>query len=481
MFKAIFCTLLVASTLTGCVSNGPKKKSDNATYLDSGYKGVAATYLDKKGALAIKNDNLEQLLVGGKALHDAGYWAQSAEAFERAEKKLAWKADSVDTPEEIAKLFGTTITNDTLASYNGKIYEGVMLDYYQSLNYLMLGDEATSRVRFNRLKERQSNAETQLRKYTESLKKSVKNDGKDKNNDNKKIIARAQNEKGDALNRGKQSLPSGVKAGEIRNPAGDLLGALFRSTSSSGSDKMGNTINGMIESASSKAVSPEARKFTLTLDTEMKRADKDHIYVIYEDGTGPSLNEFRVDLPVYLVSKDVLYSGIALPEFKRGTSAQSNLTVASSTSAAQLVAVADMNRIAALEFDANYQGKVSKAVSSAIIKTIAQAAINRKIDKESDSPLASLFMKAAVAVGQAALTKADTRSWYNLPNTISLGVMQRGTADQVRIMNTAGEPLALIDLPLDKGDVLIYVRQAINNGELKSYVRTLPANTFAAN
>lgn len=469
-------------TLSGCVTTGVNQEASQTAYLSGGYESVSATYLDGDGKLKVKGDDLEQLLISGKALHDAGYWQQSAEAFESAEKQLAWKADSVDTPDEVGKLIGTTLTNDTFASYNGKIYEGVMLDYYQALNYLMMGDESKSRVRFNRLNERQRNAETQLRKYTDSLSKTDKAAGEAKSDKNKQeMIARSQKESGDALDRGKQGLPSGVKAHEIRNPAGDLLGAMFRATSASRSDKQGNLIDGMINSASTKAASSDGRKFASKLKTELKRKNQNHIYFIYEDGRGPSIDEFRVDLPVFLVSKDVLYTGIALPEFKSGSAAQPELRVSTGKQAFSLVKMADLNRMASLEFDATYKGKVAKAVTSAVLKTVAQAAANREIEKKTEgNALAGLLMKTAVAVGQAALTQTDTRAWFNLPDSIHLGVMKRPSFGTLRLTNPAGEPLAIVDLPSGQGDLLVYARQAMSGGEMKVFIQNLPANTQAA-
>jgi len=476
-------TLLSAVTLTGCVATGVNQTSTNSNYLTGGYESVSASYLDKNGELDIKGDDLESLLVGGKALHDSGYWRQSAEAFERAEKLLAWKSDSVDTPAEVAKLLGTALTNDTLASYNGKIFEGVMLDYYQALNYLMQGDESKARVRFNRLNDRQKNAETQLRKYTETLSKSEKNtEGEKKPSENEqKIIAQTENEAGDALSKGTLAIPVGVKSNEIRNPAGDLLGAVFRSTSISRSDKQGGVIDGLVNHASTKGVSADARKFAGKLGTELKSAKQNHIFVIYEDGRGPSVDEFRVDLPVFLISKDVLYSGIALPEFKAGQVVHAKIKAQSGKITDDLVKVSDLNRMASLEFGSSYEGKVAKAVTSAVIKTVAQAAINKEIDeKNQGNPLAGLLMKTAVAAGQAALTQADTRSWFNLPDSIHLGVLKRDSSSALRLSNQAGEELALVTLPNVEGDVLVYARQAAPGGELKVYVQNLPASAQAA-
>ena len=477
--QTVLSVSLISAALTGCGSTGVKQQDAQYLYATGGYNAVAANYLNDKGELDTRGSGLETLLVSGKALHDSGNWEESSKAFELAEKELAWKADTVDTPAEIGKLLGTTMTNDTLASYNGKIFEGVMLDYYQALNYLMMGDESSARVRFNRLQERQRNAETQLRKYTETLSEST-DDVAAENQEQNLAIQKARNETETELQKGLAALPADIKANEIRNPAGDLLGAVFRGTSASRTDKMGGVIEGMIDSAATKGVSSESRELARKLETELKNQNTNHVFVIFEDGQGPSIEEFRVDLPVFLVSQNVLYSGIALPEFKPGTPVHRLVRVQNGAASESLSTVSDINRIASLEFDADYEGKVAKAVASSVIKTIAQGVINNQIDNRAGNELLGFFMKTAVAATQSALTKADTRSWYNLPDSIRFGVLPRSSDQKMHLTTESGDSIALVNLPAGNSDLLVYARRASANGEVKVYAQELPAESLAS-
>src|SRR5690606_31698624 len=145
---------------------------------------------------------------------------------------------------------------------------------------------------------------------------------------------------------------------------------------------------------------------------------KNKAIILYEDGVGPGLNEFRIDLPLFIVTGKVTYTGMALPQFRLGQPAFGSLKVGSGKTQQETAILTNINELAALEFDAAYKGIVTKAVISTVIKTTAQAVINHQIDQQQPDPLVGALLKLGTGVAQYALTKADVRAWVNLPNTI---------------------------------------------------------------
>lgn len=460
--------------ITGCIPQNTVT-GYNDVFITGGYVGVTNIYEGKDGKVDVDPDDLHELIVAGKAFHDAGKWGKSSKVLELASQELNWKEDTIDTPEEAVRFVATTLTNDTLADYTGKIYEGVMLDYYQALNFLMLGDEAQARIHFNRLSERQSNAEIQLQSYTRTLKDTdtLPEDEKKRN-----IIVKSVENTDINFERGRQNMPGNLKSAHIRSPSGDLMNALFRHTSSARTDRKSRKVDKAIDAVQAKAPSAEARRFAGTLEKSFKKSKFDKAYILYEDGYGPGISEFRVDLPLALVSEKILYSGIALPEFVSGRANNSNLEVKQGDKVQLTVGVTDLNRVASLEFDSAYDAKVGKEITSAILKTVAQAAINHKIDeKNANNPLAGLLLKAAVGIGQALITQADTRYWNNLPNEIQMAVLNKRSTESIEIIDASGVLLATV--PAIAGDQLIYVRQLMVGGDVKVFNLHLPAKTPA--
>jgi hypothetical protein len=116
---AVVC--LGAAVLAGCAGVRTVEQQDAAALLArSDYQAYAAQYLDGEGQPRYDPDSLLDALEAGKAFNDAGMWALSRDAFDVAARKLSWKEDTVDTPEEVANLLCTTLTSDAFGACGGR-------------------------------------------------------------------------------------------------------------------------------------------------------------------------------------------------------------------------------------------------------------------------------------------------------------------------------------------------------------------------
>lgn len=460
--KTLFrCALLfMLLILSGC-AHGPK---DNNMLMQlraqSDFQGAARLYLNKDQKPNYNANDLQQTLEAAKAFHDAGLWQFSNDAFARAHNLMPWKEDTVDTPNEVVGLIATTLSSSAFGPYQGKIYEGGLIDYYRALNQLMLKNE-NARVSFNRLKERQNNAVTQLGSFA----RASNNNAASKAQEAQKTGAGVGMDKIQGqLARGTAKLNQGVTMSEIRNAAGDVMSAVFRSTSSDAEDRDESLVQPMLSAAGESVATEEGRSLIAELKQYLAANNSslnNAVIVLYEDGNGPGFDEYRLDLPMYLVSDKVLYSGIALPEFRQGQSAGGHILVGQA--ATKTVALTDMNRLAGLEFENSYDGVVTKAVVSTLIKTVAQYAANKEIDRQVDNkkmdPLAGLLLQIGTAVTQEATTKADIRSWRNLPNTIQICIMARPASGALPLFTATREPVGSVEMP-EEGNYLVLVKAA---------------------
>ena len=456
------CALLsIILVMTGCASVTHDSKNQLMKLrAQSNFQGAAQLFLTKDQKPKYDTNNLQQTLEAAKAFHDAGRWKDSNDAFAHAHNLMPWKEDTVDTPKEVADLVATTITSSSFGPYQGKIYEGGMIDFYRALNHLMLKDE-NARVSFNRLQERQKNSVVQLGAFTRASATGATTSAQQA----QKTGAGVDMEKiqGD-LGRGTSKVRQGVMLSEIRNAAGDTMSALFRSTSADPQDRDESRIQPMLAAAGESAASPEGKNLITQLKQYLATNNSslnNAVIVLYEDGNGPGFGEFRLDLPMYLVSDKVLYSGIALPEFREGQSAGGRILVGDE--AAATVLLTDMNRIAGLEFEKSYDGVVTKAIVSTVIKTVAQyaanEAIDRQVEKNKMDPLAGALLQIGTAVTQAATTRADTRVWRNLPNTIQIAIVDRPASGSLPLFTAAREPVGNA-LVAEEGNYLVLVKAA---------------------
>lgn len=475
-----YCGVVISiAILAGCAGTRTVDEKSAAQFLqNSDYKAYATQFLDSKGQPKYDPESLLDTLEAGKAFNDTGMWEFSLGAFEAASKLLHWKEDTVDTPAEVANLLGTTLTSDAFGSYQGRIHQGSLIDYYQGINNLMLGREADARVDFNRLQVRQDNAVTQLNAFASSINKSVKDGLQDEKGAEAK---ESLGEVGPKVADGIKDLPSGLTKAKIRVAAGDVMSAVFRVTSSATSDKRANVSRDLLKSASKASSTRGGNAMITYLGREIrtgKGALKDKVIVIYEDGMGPGFKEFRIDLPLFLVTSKVTYTGMALPQFQPGQPAFGSLTIGSGKTKVDTSTLTNINELAGLEFDVAYKGIVAKAVISTVVKTAAQAVINNQIDREA-SPLVGALLKIGTGAAQYALTKADTRAWVNLPNTIQMAVVDRPKNGVLPIASADGQAIAEIELT--KGvNTLVLVKAAGTPGKPAIFKQELPANTLVA-
>ncbi len=472
------CALALAFTgiVAGCAGTRTVNHESAANMLAaSDYQSYAGQYLDAKGQPKYDPASLLDALEAGKAFNDAGMWALSRDAFDAAAKLLSWKEDTVDTPAEVANLVGTTLTSDAFGAYQGKIHQGSLIDYYQAINHLMLGNEADARVDFNRLQVRQSNALTQLAAYTKSVNSSVKDGLSDEENTGAR---KSLGEVGPKVADGIKDLPAGMSQSKIRLAAGDVMSALFRSTSSAKEDKRSNISRDMLRSAGKASATRGGSAMIAYLDREIRKsrgALNNKVIVVYEDGVGPGLKEFRIDLPLFLVSDQVTYTGIALPQFVPGQPSFGGIKIGKGKAAGETATLTDLNELAGLEFDAAYKGIVAKAVISTVLKTTAQAAINSQLDNS----MMGTLLKIGTGVAQAAITQADTRSWANLPNTIQIAVVDRPKDGKLTLAAAGGQSIATVEVEKDVNTLLL-VKASGTAGQPAIYQQVLPAETAGA-
>ena len=464
-------TLLgLAVLLSACAGTRTSDPQAMNSHLDvSNYQAIAATYL-KDGEPSYDSGSLLDALEAGKAFNDAGMWELSKEAFDAAGKQLAWKEDSVDTPAEVVNLLGTTLSSSAFGAYQGKIFEGGLIDYYQAINEIMMGNEQNARVDFNRFDVRMSNAVAQYAGLREDIRQENR---AELSQENASLASNSLEAAQGEFAAGVADVPRNQPDVKIRNAAGEFMSGVFRATSSARADKNADKVIFPLREAAKASSSQAGVRLANRTANQLQRSgftSKGKVYVLYEDGKGPSFTEFRIDLPLFLMTDKVTYTGIALPKFQPGQPAFGRLMFASTPS----VEMTNITNTAGMEFNVAYPGIVTKAVVSTVIKTAAQVAANAVIDSETkNAPLLGALMKLGVGAAQAASTQADVRAWANLPNTIQVATLNRPASGKLSMSASNGTKIKEITLP-EGENVLVLVKASGVGGIPAVYTKALP-------
>ena len=137
-----------------------------------------------------------------------------------------------------------------------------------------------------------------------------------------------------------------------------------------------------------------------------KRIKDKYVWVIYENGLGPIKSQFKINIPMFLISSKVSYTGIALPKLETRTQATPNMSVfTNGTHLGETSVVGDMDRVMKTEFKYSYNDILMRAVFSTMLKTYAQYEAQNQ----------NGYLGLATGLLQAFTTQADTRNWTSMP------------------------------------------------------------------
>ena len=438
---AVVFILLVGPFFSGC----NPAKSDLAVFncqfeaADYNNAGLFAQKKIKNGKNPSGDDLLWTLQFASAERMQFNY-RQAIASFDKAEEMMNFYAPQ----SEIVDAVGSTIVNDNVVPYKGAEYDGVMINTYKALDFLAEKNFDLARVEFNRALERQTRAKehfaAEIRKLETQLanqkQKTSADAGAMANDPNILKIVNAHYPNIDQF----QPYPDFV------NPAATYLAGLYFNLVGD-YDKAGYLLketSGMVPDNTFIA-----EDLLLTDDVIAGKAKFENlVWVIFENGLGPVKEEIRIDLPLFLATSRVYYTGIALPRLQPRSIAHSCLFVRTDAGAYQTKQVADMERVIQTEFQKEFGGILARAIASAVVKAAAQASLQN----QRNGGWAALVMAAYTA----ATTAADVRIWSTLPKDFQVARCAIPADRKLQISPDGGVPFE-VNIPSCK-NAIVYVR-----------------------
>lgn len=131
----------VVFLLLGCATSAPLKQPEVNSLVNAQRPQKAVEVMTADEESYGDQNVLLYWLDRGMAFHLAGDYRQSINAFAQAQQTF----DQLYT-ESLSKKFGTLLLNDYFQDYRGEDYEYVLVNFFQALNYALLGDVNESLV-----------------------------------------------------------------------------------------------------------------------------------------------------------------------------------------------------------------------------------------------------------------------------------------------------------------------------------------------
>ncbi|WP_185906686.1 MULTISPECIES: hypothetical protein [unclassified Campylobacter] len=373
----------------------------------------------------------------------------SNDFLDKAEEAYKYDVDLEGLGSKGARLVGSALVNEAVFDYQGTLYERIMVNVYKGLNFMSLNDFENARVEFNRALMRQDKAKEYFASQIAASRAEFEEAKKTQNFDEN-----MQQNYENVLSQYDHLLKDFDTSKNFINPYATYTAALFFFLDKDYTRAVDLLKEVAVINSRSAEFKKEFRVFNQYASSTNPQRLQKYIFVVYESGFGAGLDELSFTLP-FIFDDNLITSSFALPTLKKRENSFSYL-LANETKTSQFVSFDD---VIATEFKTELASKITKAISSTILKTTLNAAVAK------NDPTGGLLSMASSIV-TASTSRADVRFWNALPKFASVAMIENNgelviKSDDGRILYTNNE------INKDKNAMLV----------IRSYLRYLP-NAF---
>lgn len=409
-----FLTILLiayALLLCGCATDRANLLKFNASFEQGQYGSANQLAL---GNINKKNPRKTLLwnLQGGATQQLLGNFEESLRLYDQAE--AAFKFYDLDSTLENSAQLGTALVlNDSFAPYQGEEYDRIMVNSYKGLCFTALGDYENARVEFNRALQRQVEAKQHFSKQIEKNKRELAKQDRLANNQassgTTESFSVTDTLESDSFKAAMNKTYSNLDAFQVYpdfiNPFATYLAGLFFLLEGDSGKASGI----LKESFGMDPNHPVVRRDFA--DAEAGRTPKGQCWVIFENGLCVERVEFRLDIPIFLVTQQLKMANVAFPVLSTRGRAVDALSILTADENTRTITICDMDRVIRTEFKKDIKTIIAREVARQAAKTYLQYLAQREY-----GDLGGILM----ALFQTLSTAADTRSWTALPSDIQV-------------------------------------------------------------
>lgn len=458
--KAFGLRMVALAMVAGGLTTGCKTYQQQNKVVVYWQQGDLTHAVQEARAKAKSNANNKDAIIWelekGAVLRTAGLYEESNEAFDTAQEKIDRFA--LRAKVRVGQEAGALLSNQAQLDYEGRAYDGIMLNTYKALNYLTLNQPDKARPEMVRAYQRQQDAVEANKKRIEEAQAAA---AKDKNS---QTIAKAQNDNKFQAQIAKVSDGlDGIRTyADYVNPFTVYLdGLYFMANSADNSDL--ERARKSLERASQMAPKNQYLKEDLAQVTNALPGQPlpAVTYVVFETGCAPVRDQIRIDVPI-IISK-VSYVGAAIPTLKPQGQYIPNLTVEASGARLNTELVASIDAVVAKDFKNELPVIITKTVAATVVKAVAAYAVNDSAQNAGGN-LGGLLAQIGTAVYEMAVNIADERTWTTLPKEIQVARLPTPADRKIELTTPNGMKSSVV---VGEGTLnVVYVKSISNSTPL---------------
>ena len=305
----------------------------------------------------------------GATLRAAGKYEESNQAFDEAQVKI-------DDYQQQAKIrvgqeAGALLSNQANLAYEGRSYDGIMLNTYRALNYLALGQPDNARPEIIRAYQRQQDAVADNHRRIEKTQEQAA-----EQKDKAAIRKAEQSPEFQSQLQNSMTNLDGIKVyADYVNPFTVYLdGLYFMVNAADGSDlerarKSLERVTGFVPD------NVYVKQDLAAVDDRINaRPLRPTTYVIFETGCAPARDQVRIDIPI--IFSKVSYVGAAFPTLKPQGNFQGGLTVTANGTNYNTQTVCSMDSIVTRDYKNELPVVITKTIAATVTKAVAAYVAN---------------------------------------------------------------------------------------------------------
>jgi hypothetical protein len=409
-FKNYFQALLLAGAVglpvTGCRTYQQQNKVI-ANWKQGNLPGAVAEVKMRADKNANNKDAVIWRLEQGAVLRAAGQYDESNQAFDQAQAKIDDYAQKAKV--RVGQETGAFLSNQAELDYEGRSYDGIMLNTYKALNYLALGEADKARPELIRAYQRQQDAVEANKKRIEQTQAAA-----EKNKDKAEIEKAQKDPKLQSELAGATANLDSVKVyANYVNPFTVYLDGLYFMANAADASDLERAHKSFERVVGFDPGNDHVKQDLATVDDLMNGKPLTPVtYVIFETGCAPERGQIRIDIPIIVTS--LSYVGAAFPTLKLQGNYTPGLSVTANGTNATTALVASVDALVALDFKNELPVVITKTIAATVVKAVAAYAINESA-QQAGGDLGGILAKIGTIGYQAAVNIADTRTWTTLP------------------------------------------------------------------
>jgi hypothetical protein len=455
-FKACLAPVLLAG-VAGLLATGCKTYEQQNQVIRNWQGGNLPAAVAEAKLQADKNANNKDAIIWrleqGAVLRATGQYADSNDAFDKAEAKIDDYARKAKI--RVGQETGALLSNQAELDYEGRSYDGIMLNTYKALNYLALGQPDKARPEIIHAYQRQQDAveanQKRIEKVQDEAAKNTNSVAIQKAQADPKFQAQMQGTNYANLN--------GLQAyADYVNPFTVYLDGLYFMANAADASDLERARKSFERVGSFAPDNSYVKQDLATAEGMIHGQSLPAVtYVIFETGCAPERGQVRIDIPI-IVSK-VSYVGAAFPTLKLQYNFMPGLTVTAGGTSVPTALVASMDSVVATDFKNEMPVVITKTIAATVVKAVAAYAANEAA-RQGGGDLGGLFMQIGTAVYQMAVNIADERTWTTLPKEFQVARVATPADRRIDLTTPNGVKTSVT---IGDGTVNVVYVKSINN------------------